>query len=93
LLAKISPTVSEVQERCNKYAYRTPSPIYGTLLSIDFLVCIFGFQEKLIKHTTGIAQIKAHEKEKYQKIQSTPNLYSSSVEQPEEKAYMLPFIT
>lgn len=45
LLAKISSTVSGVHERYNKYAYRIPSTAYGTLLCIDFLVCIFAFKE------------------------------------------------
>lgn len=39
LLAKISSTVSGVQERYNRYAYRMPSTTYGTPLTIDFLVC------------------------------------------------------
>lgn len=40
LLAKINCTVSGVQERYNRYAYRSPSTTYGMLLSIDFFVCI-----------------------------------------------------
>lgn len=40
LVANIRRSVSGVQERYRRYAYRSPSTTYGMLLSIDFLVCI-----------------------------------------------------
>jgi len=74
LLAKINRTVSGVQERYNKYAYRMLSTTYGILLSIDFLVCIFAFKENESGKQTLIAKSKSNKKVRERRISESTKM-------------------